>query len=345
MSALDDVSKLSESAADHNVPRETLLAKYRIPIQHFEFDYVKSCSDGRELEKILSVLRSGEEGFYPDLTEATEKRLSQINPKSKLLRKAVRVADKKSLEKEELEDINNDLNSFLAGISRADRELLGRKTNTVNCESEVRGFKKLTEPKDEKKKEERIKSSDYTGWDKYDPDTELLKMELEEQKANKPFLEQPKIKPKKSVSFNSFATEAEALFVSDREREQGNESFKAGEFEEALYHYTNSIRSKCNVDNLNNRAATYLKLKKYEESISDCKSVFSLEPENLKAHIRMAQALENLSRFEEALENIEFVICRDPNNGLAQEIAERIRRHFDSCAGVKNTRLKIVEIE
>lgn len=63
----------------------SLLAKYDIPIEQLDFDFVGKCDDARRVERILLILRSGEEGFYPELTSFAEDRLRQLNANSKLL--------------------------------------------------------------------------------------------------------------------------------------------------------------------------------------------------------------------------------------------------------------------
>ncbi|CAH1115955.1 unnamed protein product [Phaedon cochleariae] len=346
MSTTDNFSDISECRpTSTNDYKETLMSKYKIPIMHFEFEYIEKCMDGRELEKILKVLRSGEEGYYPDLVKTTEQRLSILRPKSKLLRKIAPIIDKKDLNRDELEEISKDLESFVVNVSKNDEELLSRKANVkynevnIRCTIDAPDSKQIV-----KTNEKSIKSTDYGAWDKYDPDTELLKMELKEERERKQFLENRRSSiPKKSVSFNKFATEAEANFISDRERERGNEYFKSGNYEEALQCYTNSIQTKANVDNLNNRAVTFLKLEKYQDTLNDCNKVLSLEKDNLKALLRKAQALEKMLNFKEALECAETIIKNDPNNTKAQELASRVR---ENCyRQVNNTRMKIVELD
>jgi hypothetical protein len=36
---------------------KSLLAKYEIPIDHLEFEYIKKCNDLKELERIVKILR------------------------------------------------------------------------------------------------------------------------------------------------------------------------------------------------------------------------------------------------------------------------------------------------
>lgn len=65
---------------------KSLLEKYNIPIEHLDFDYVRNCVSTKEIERILEILKSGEEGHYPQLTECTEKRLRELNPDNKMFR-------------------------------------------------------------------------------------------------------------------------------------------------------------------------------------------------------------------------------------------------------------------
>lgn len=70
--------------------KKTLLEKYAIPIENLDFDYIKTCENLRELEKIIEILKSGEEGYYPDLTSFAEKRLNELDPDNRMLRTEVR---------------------------------------------------------------------------------------------------------------------------------------------------------------------------------------------------------------------------------------------------------------
>ncbi|XP_076271137.1 spag1 axonemal dynein assembly factor [Rhynchophorus ferrugineus] len=380
MSTIEDLQKIHEyqEYSYRNPGKESLLEKYRIPIQHFDFDYVNRCKDANELEKIIDVLRSGQEGYYPDLLRATEGQLAKLRPNSKCLRQRCRVLNKNDLEKDELDKIANDLNKWVANVSKCNRELEERKSNKTSCNVKIRQPQPQCQPLNLVKKENarRISSTDYGAWDRYDPDTEILKQDLEEerrrQRVRQARIAEEKTRqdaetftgtrgpsatptstfvmaslekrpPKKSVTFNRHPTEAEAWFLSERELEKGREFFKNGDYEMAWRSFSNSIASRMNVTNLNNRAVTSLKLKKYSEALEDCEQVLAIDSKNLKAQLRKAQALEGLQRYEDALDAVMVVIERDPNNSIAQELAERTRKH---CRNVlKNTRLTITEIE
>lgn len=88
---------------------ENLLKKYDIPIDHLDFKYVNSCKNVKELEHILHILQSGQEGHYPDLIKSTEARLLHLNPHSKFLRKQIPVLTKFDLSQDEWNDLTNDV--------------------------------------------------------------------------------------------------------------------------------------------------------------------------------------------------------------------------------------------
>lgn len=69
--------------------KRSLLQKYDIPLHHLDFEYVRKCCDAREIERIYAILKSGQEGHYPDLLLCTAERLAQLKPDSKALRTEV----------------------------------------------------------------------------------------------------------------------------------------------------------------------------------------------------------------------------------------------------------------
>lgn len=63
---------------------KTLLQKYEIPLEHLDFEYLKSCENKKEVERIYRILNSKQEGCYPDLEKFAKERLRQLNPASKV---------------------------------------------------------------------------------------------------------------------------------------------------------------------------------------------------------------------------------------------------------------------
>ncbi|KAJ7352829.1 Sperm associated antigen 1 [Desmophyllum pertusum] len=139
-----------------------------VPIEHLDYRYVGECKNSKELEKILKVLRSGEEGHYPELIEFTEERLRNINPKSKSLRKELPINTYRDLSKSEEQEITDDLQEWMESIDQADKSLktagVTRELDNDNLppirtttNSEVSSAKQQ-KPTDEKKKKNCVTS-------------------------------------------------------------------------------------------------------------------------------------------------------------------------------------------
>lgn len=82
--------------------KQSLLDKYSIPIEHLDFEYIRTCQNARELEKMIEILKSGEEGFYPDLTKFAEEKLREIDPDNRMLRTEVRCLSTGTKERQEI---------------------------------------------------------------------------------------------------------------------------------------------------------------------------------------------------------------------------------------------------
>lgn len=79
-------------------------------------------------------------------------------------------------------------NSFKPGslsIRSSIKQLFKKCANIFRCDVKVRQYEPQPEPLNLVKNEKRIASTDYHSWDKYDPDVELLKQELEQDKIRK----------------------------------------------------------------------------------------------------------------------------------------------------------------
>lgn len=169
----------------------TLLEKYDIPVSHLDFDYVDKCSNPREMEKIVNILRSGEEGFYPDLTKRAEEKLIKLKPNSKLFRTEENILTKNCLAENEWKSetkpivewyteaklVDQELQKLKSESNDGNNDIVSRKTQKLILDS-----KKTEKPIKASDSKKRINSTDYSAWDKFDADSEILKMELDEEK-------------------------------------------------------------------------------------------------------------------------------------------------------------------
>ena len=114
------------------------------------------------------------------------------------------------------------------------------------------------------------------------------------------------------------------------EKERGNACFKKGNYKEAVELYTNALKICATEDKdmivalYKNRAACWLKLKRHEDAISDCKAAIQLAPSDVKALYRLAQALEGKKLYSEAMKHIKHLLSIDPKNREAIDFAQKL---------------------
>lgn len=114
-------------------------------------------------------------------------------------------------------------------------------------------------------------------------------------------------------------------------KEEGNEAFKAGKWNEAVKLYTKAINLTAAETNelaiyLKNRAAAYLKLNRHEEALEDCDKSLEITPNDPKGLFRRCQALEGLKRYEEAYRDATQIFKDDPTNKAIQPVLERLHK-------------------
>merc|ERR1711957_57727 len=71
------------------------------------------------------------------------------------------------------------------------------------------------------------------------------------------------------------------------------------------------------------RAACYKQISNFDGVIEDCTAVLEVDPENVKALVRRAQAFEGVERYRFALQDVKFV--------LAMPGAKIGKTNYDMC--------------
>ncbi|XP_011063061.1 PREDICTED: uncharacterized protein LOC105151201 [Acromyrmex echinatior] len=337
--------------------KKTLLERYNIPVENVSYEFISQCTDGKTLERIVLILRSGEEGDYPDLTKHAEERLARIKPTSALLRKAEPVLRRNMLNANEQQEIDDDISNWTCEMQSREKDLDEGKailTNEPCLQPEIRQIKtnttkvKKTNINEKKCKPKRIASCDYGAWDKYDVDTEINRIDLQDeqrqaemkriQEQRKELDKMNKMTYKTTVGKPSL-TGTEINVMAEQEREKGNEAFRAADYEEALRHYNASIDLDSNLNAYNNRAMTFIKLQHYEDALNDCNTVLTMDYRNIKALLRRALSLEHLEKTYEALADYEAVLKLEPTNKTAISCVNKLKKPCKS----KKIRMKIEE--
>ncbi|KAG5273944.1 hypothetical protein AALO_G00157460 [Alosa alosa] len=111
-------------------------------------------------------------------------------------------------------------------------------------------------------------------------------------------------------------------------REEGNNLFKTGDFQGALCSYTKALKlTESKSDNAilyRNRSACYLKLEDYSKAETDASKALDTDPGDVKARYRRAQALQNLSRLDQAFLDAQKCAQLEPKNKAFQDLLRQL---------------------
>uniref|UniRef100_F6QEK6 Sperm-associated antigen 1 n=1 Tax=Macaca mulatta TaxID=9544 RepID=F6QEK6_MACMU len=318
---------------------------FKIPIEHLDFKYIEKCSDVKHLEKILCVLRSGEEGYYPELTGFCEKHLEALAPESRALRKDKPAATAASFTAEEWEKIDDDIKSWVSEIKKEEDKMHFHETETFPAMKDnlppVRGSNSCLHVGKEKCSKRPTKKKtprDYAEWDKFDVEKECLK--IDEDYKEKTVIDKSHFSKIETRIDTAGLTEKEKDFLAIREKEKGNEAFNSGDYEEAVMYYTRSISALPTVVAYNNRAQAEIKLQNWNSAFQDCEKVLELEPGNIKALLRRATTYKHQNKLQEAIEDLSKVLDVEPDNELAKKTLSEVERDLKNSEAVSKTQTK-----
>lgn len=246
---------------DESGRKQSLLQKYEIPIEFLDFSYIKTCNDMKMLEKIVKILRSGEEGVYPQLTKCAEEKLRSLNPESRMFRVEEPALRQDGFDQDKRSQFEHEMKSWINDMKSQDEIVKGINTS-AKPEVPIRKFVASVDSSDSKPTHvERIKSTDYLKWEKFDADAAELKVDLDEERQR----EMVELKNRKNVEKTKLIeeikddeveclSEFEKDYLSLKFKEKGNECYKTKEFDEAIKEYTQSLRIKKTAAAFNNRA-------------------------------------------------------------------------------------------
>lgn len=146
-------------------------------------------------------------------------------------------------------------------------------------------------------------------------------------------------KPKKSKELNSKAADEDmTVFInmSQELKEEGNMLFQKRDYDGAMFNYGKALKllPKNHIDIAylhSNIAACYMQKGpgEYKKAIDECNMALDASPKYSKALLKRARCYEALNRLDFALNDVEVVLRFEPNNLMAQEIAERIRKDLE----------------
>ena len=176
----------------------------KISVEMLDYEYVKACTNPNELKGIVSVLKSGKEGFYPQLLDLAEKKFLSILPekeRNKLLRL------KTIPSPQEISEAEQDLQNWQNNIIKTDKDLKNDQNKQLKSRKlpSIRGYtdennikinsssnenkiddvstNKVVKDKNSKPAEvpKRLSGYDFRAWEKFDVEEAISKIEEEEE--------------------------------------------------------------------------------------------------------------------------------------------------------------------
>ncbi|XP_018079357.1 sperm-associated antigen 1 isoform X1 [Xenopus laevis] len=325
---------------------------HQIPIDHLDYSFIEKCSDIKHLEKILWVLRSGEEGHYPELTVFCEERLGNLAPQSRALRKDKPPATAADFSLEDWRNIDNDLKEWLVDIKMKAQNESVIQPDTENLPS-VRSYHSLPADKKQRGKEKTGVSKkvprDYRDWDRFDVEKELSQVEddAERKEQSKTITHSKTSAIKKTINAAGLSM-TQRRFIAENEKGKGNEAFRSGDYQEAITYYSRSISVLPSAAAYNNRAQAEIKLNNWQNALNDCERVLELDPGNTKAFLRRAITHKNLANYKAAETDLRRVLCREPDNPVAKKAftdVEELLQKAEEETQSKGRKIVIEDIE
>ncbi|XP_060099416.1 sperm-associated antigen 1 [Heteronotia binoei] len=320
---------------------------YHIPIEHLDYKFIEKCTDVKHLEKILRILRSGEEGCYPDLTLFCEKRIESLAPNSRALRKEKPAATASDFTAEEWEKINDEMKNWLTDMKEEEYKMRYATTEVFKENLEnmppVRhsdSFGPISQDKASKKRKTKKNiPRDYSEWDKFDVEKECSEIDECHEEEKLEACGVSRCLPKTNIDTTGM-TRKEKTFIANREKEKGNEAFVTGDYKEATAYYIRSISVYPSVAAYNNKAQAEIKLQNWQAALQDCETVLKMDPGNIKALMRRATVYKNLQNYRAAAEDLQKVLHTEPQNAVAKKNLSDIEKTLKDLEPVSQTKIK-----
>lgn len=103
--------------------------------------------------------------------------------------------------------------------------------------------------------------------------------------------------------------------MAEEAKAKGNAAFAAGNFNEAVEHFSEAIKlSPTNHVLYSNRSAAYASLHQYDKALEDGQRTVELKPDWSKGYSRLGAAFVGLGRFDDAISAYKKGLDIDPNN-------------------------------
>jgi tetratricopeptide (TPR) repeat protein len=232
-----------------------------------------------------------------------------------------------------LNDYMKDLDAWTNEI-KTKEETLKKKADSTSSSSTttkdlppIRNFIEPPKPKKKSKKKNpstnpssSISSYDYRSWDKFDVDAECERIDNEQQVEGDDEDEDDE----DDEQWQEEVLKKKAEYYKDC----GNYQFKQKSYAQAIEYYTKAIE--CDPTSpiyFANRAQCQLFEQRYGACEADCTLSIQIDKNYLKAYYRRALARIEMNKIDQARQDLEYIISREPSNTDAKNKLNEVNKN------------------
>ncbi|XP_076656881.1 RNA polymerase II-associated protein spaghetti isoform X2 [Halictus rubicundus] len=216
-----------------------------------------------------------------------------------------------------------DMKNWEAQMKRKDEELRREASGQpmlppVRSKSKNKIKSAPTKENENNNKSKRIKSYDYSAWDKFDVDKACKDVEKEEQSD--------------SSGDETMSTKQleKAHEEATKHKEEGNRFVQQQKWVNAIQCYNQAITIFAyDAVFFANRGLCQLKLNNFHSAESDCSAAIQLDETYVKAYHRRATARMNLKQYKEAKQDLEKILKLEPSNKEAKSLLLQIEKKIN----------------
>jgi tetratricopeptide (TPR) repeat protein len=227
-----------------------------------------------------------------------------------------------------LNDYMKDLDAWTNEI-KTKQETLKKKPDSTTTKDlpPIRNFIEPPKPKKKSKKKNpstntssSISSYDYRSWDKFDVDAECERIDNEQQVEGDDEDEDDE----DDEQWQEEVLKKKAEYYKDC----GNYQFKQKSYAQAIEYYTKAIE--CDPTSpiyFANRAQCQLFEQRYGACEADCTLSIQIDKNYLKAYYRRALARIEMNKIDQARQDLEYIISREPSNTDAKNKLNEVNKN------------------
>jgi len=228
-----------------------------------------------------------------------------------------------------LNDYMKDLNAWTDEIKTKEETLKKNANSTSSTTKDLPPIRNFIEPPKPKKTSKKknpskptsssISSYDYRSWDKFDVDAECERIDNEQVEGDDEDEDD-----EDDEQWQEEVLKKKAEYYKDC----GNYQFKQKSYAEAIENYTKAIE--CNPTSpiyFANRAQCQLFEQRYGACEADCTLAIQLDQNYLKAYYRRALARIEMNKIDQARQDLEYIISREPSNTDAKNKLNEVNKN------------------